>query len=207
MADDDQTDDTDQDTGQTDDTTGDNQQTDDQGADQLADAGKQALDRMKAERNAAKAELRAYKALGLTLDQIKALQKPAGDAADKPDPEALRAEGRREATLEANTRILRSEVKAAAAGKLADPADAHRFLDLSKFEVDDDGNVDEDEIADAIEDLIKRKPYLAAAQGGQRRFQGTSDGGARKDKPLTLQDGNTREVMRLKSAQAIASTQ
>ena len=40
-------------------------------------------------------------------------------------------------------------------------------------------NVDEDEIADAISDLLKNKPYLGA-QGG-RRFQGTADGGARKD--------------------------
>ena len=100
---------------------------------------------------------------------------------DKPDPEAA-------ATARANARILRSEIKAAAAGKLADPKDALRFLDLDKFEVDTDGEVDEDEIAEAIDDLLKKKPYLAAAaQSGRRRFEGGADGGARKGaaKPIT----------------------
>ena len=191
---------------------------DDNGADQLGDAGKQALDRMKAERNAARKELRAFKELGLSVDDIKALQakgKPAGDA---PDPEQIReqarAEARREAQDAANARVVRAEVKAAAAGKLADPADAHRFLDLSQFEVDDDGNVDQDELDDAIGELLSKKPYLAAAQGPQRRFQGSADSGARKEKPKTLNDqiaeaeanGDHKAVMRLKSRQALAVT-
>src|SRR5699024_8991195 len=86
-------------------------------------------------------------------------------------------------------RILRSEIKAAGTGRLADPTDAYSFLDLTQFEVDDDGNVDEDEIAEAIDELVKKKPYLAA-QGG-RRFQGSADGGTRKEarpKQLTRAD-------------------
>ena len=83
------------------------------------------------------------------------------------------------ALSKANDRIRRSEVKAAAKGVLADPADAYKFLDLDSFEVDDDGNVDEAAIAQALKDLVASKPYLAA-QGGSR-FKGTADGGARTD--------------------------
>lgn len=84
-----------------------------------------------------------------------------------------------EALSGANQRILKSEVKAAAKGVLADPQDAYKFLDLDAFEVDSDGNVDESVIASALADLVKSKPYLGA-QGG-RKFQGSADGGARTD--------------------------
>lgn len=129
----------------------------DEGASALGDPGKKALDRMKAERNAARKELR----------DLKAKYEPA----DKAEVDAR---------TRFNTRILRSEIKAAAAGKLADPADAYRFLDLAQFEVSDDGEVDEDEIADAIKDLIEKKPYLAATQS-ERRNRGSADGGVRKE--------------------------
>jgi hypothetical protein len=77
----------------------------------------------------------------------------------------------------ANQRLVRAEVKAAAAGILTDPNDAAQFLDLTKFEVGDDGEVDADEVKAAIADLVKRKPYLAASAG---KFVGTADQGARK---------------------------
>lgn len=91
-----------------------------------------------------------------------------------------------EALSSANQRILKSEVKAAAKGVLADPQDAYKFLDLSTFEVDSDGNVDEAVIAKALTDLVAEKPYLGA-QGGQR-FKGAADGGVRTDttKPSQL---------------------
>lgn len=124
---------------------------DPEGADELGDKGKQALDRMKAKLKAERerrvaAEAKAAQALG--------------------EDDAARIE--REALAKANTRIVRAEIKAAAAGKLADPADALTFLSADDFEVDDDGDVDTDEIAEAIDELLRRKPYLAA-QGGTRR--------------------------------------
>lgn len=61
---------------------------------------------------------------------------------------------------------------------MADPTDALAFIDLDKFEVSEDGSVDADEIADAIDTLIQNKPHLSAAT--VKRFQGTGDGGARK---------------------------
>jgi len=84
-----------------------------------------------------------------------------------------------EADAKANEKILKAEVRAAATGKLSDPADALRFLDLSGIEVGVNGEYDSTAVANLIDDLIKSKPYLAA-QGGQR-FQGAADGGARND--------------------------
>ena len=43
---------------------------------------------------------------------------------------------------------------------------------------DADGNVNADEIADALNDLLKKKPQLAVRDG--KRFQGSGDGGARE---------------------------
>lgn len=81
-------------------------------------------------------------------------------------------------TKKANERILRSEVQRLATSKLANPKLALQLLDLSQFEVDDDGNVDDEEIGDAIAALIEKEPYLAA-QG--RRFEGGADGGPRNE--------------------------
>lgn len=139
----------------------------------LGDAGKKALDSMKSKWHTERDQRRE---LERQLEELRAAQsKPEGD--DTPDLEEIKRQATREALASANSRVLRSEIKAAAVGKLADPADALAFLDLDKFEVGEDG-VDADEIADAIESLIQSKPHLAAAQA--KRFQGTGDGGARK---------------------------
>jgi hypothetical protein len=118
-------------------------------------------------------------------EKRKALEAQLAEKDTADDSEKLRREVETAALSKANGRIVRAEVKAAAAGKLADPADAYRFIDLEQFEVDDDGNVDSDEIAEAITDLIKSKPYLAAATA--KRFQGTGDGGAARKAPRPKQ--------------------
>ncbi|WP_418346177.1 hypothetical protein [Rhodococcus pyridinivorans] len=123
------------------------------GADQLGDAGKRALARMK---DKLKAERNKRIAAQNRLSELES-------GGDDDDAKAKQAESA--ALAKANARIVRAEVRAAAAGKLADPADALGFLDLSQFEVGDDGDVDQDEIADAIDDLLERKPYLAAQRG------------------------------------------
>jgi hypothetical protein len=143
----------------------------DAGTDALGDAGKKALDSMKARW---KEERDARRKLEKDLEDLRA-PKPAG-ADDKPDAAEIKRQATRDANAKANARILRSEIKAAAAGKLADPADALAYLDPKLFEVDDNGDVDAEEISDAIEDLLTRKPYLAAK--AVSRFQGTGDGGA-----------------------------
>lgn len=106
-----------------------------------------------------------------------------------------------EALAAANDRILKAEVRAAAATKLADPQDAIRFLDMSEFEVGSDGEVDASKVAKAVDDLIESKPYLAAQRG--KRFEGGVDGGARKDasRPTQL----SREDLKGMSPEAIVA--
>lgn len=91
--------------------------------------------------------------------------------------EEAAANARLEALQKANARILKSEVRAAAGGKLADPEDAVRFLDLDTFDVSEDGEVDAKAIASAVDRLLKEKPYLSA-DAGMKRF-GDANQGAR----------------------------
>lgn len=148
-----------------------------EGATALGDAGKKALDAMKAERNEAKA---AAKQAADDLAALRA-QVEGREAEHKATLDAQRVKD--EALSAANQRILKAEVRAQAASKLNDPKDALLYLDLSGFEVGEDGEVDGDAITSAIDDLLKSKPYLAA-QG--TRFKGEADGGARKEPPADL---------------------
>lgn len=151
-----------------------------EGEKSLGDAGKKALDAMKAERNTAKTEAQALK------DALAALQAKIDGKEAEHTAAQEKAATEQAALAKANGRIVRSEVKAAAKGVLADPQDAYKFLDIDSFEVDNDGNVDEDAIASALADLVKSKPYLAA-QGG-KKFQGSADGGARNGAATTSID-------------------
>jgi hypothetical protein len=140
----------------------------------LGDAGKKALDAMKAERNAAKAEARANKT---ELDRIKAELALKDKPAEEQALEAAKAEARAEANTAANKRILRSELKALATGKLADPTDASLYINLDDFTVDDNGDVDSDALNDAITELLEKKPHLGAQK--PNRFDGDADQGAK----------------------------
>lgn len=156
------------------------------------------LNAYEAEKAKRKEQDAALRDLRSELDAIKA--KAEGKEAEyAAQQEAQRVKD--EALAVANERILKAEVRAQAAGKLNDPQDALRFLDLSTFEVDQEGNVSGDLVA-AIDALIAQKPYLAA-QG--KRFQGGADGGARNDatKPAQL----TRDDMaRMTPAEIDAAT-
>lgn len=149
--------------------------------DALGDAGKRALDAMKAERNQAKQEAAAMKAEFEAL-QAKIAGKEAEHAAQV-EAQRLRDEARAEADKRANDRILKAEVKVAAATKLADPSDALRYLDLSSFEVKDDGSTDSAAIAKAVDDLIASKPYLAAATAPRWP---SIDANTRNGQPMSL---------------------
>lgn len=111
-------------------------------------------------------ELKPWKDLArefnLTPDQVR--ERLSGKAAEtaEVDAEAIRREATRDASAVANKRIVRAEVKALAADLFADPGDAPLFVDLAKYEVDDDGAVDEDEIRDDLRAVLVRKPHLGA---------------------------------------------
>ena len=176
-------------TEEVDDLEPDDTDTDPEGAEPLGDPGKKARDTMKGKLKAERERRRSLEA------QLAERDKPADG--DQPDPDALVRQAEATALARVNERLVKAEVRAAAAGKLADPADAHRFLDLSQFEVDADGNVDADEVAEAIDDLLTSKPYLAAQGGSTKpRFQGTADSGARKGnaRPTQLTEADVKRL-------------
>lgn len=147
-----------------------------QGEAALGDAGKKALDAMKAKwkdaDRIAKENAAALAALQAKLEGKESEHKQALEAQRVKD----------EALALANDRIKKAEIRAAAKGKVADEALADLPVlmadALSEIEVGSDGEVDASRITEAINDLISKKPYLAA-QGS--RFQGSADGGARND--------------------------
>lgn len=155
----------------------------------------------------AKKALQAERAARRAADKrVKELELALADKDKTPDEqeiERVRREAAAEAMSKANERLLKAEVRAAATGKLSDPADALRFLDLSTFEIGEDGELDSESINDAITELITAKPYLAA--GTPARFEGSADQGARgKDsKPAQL----THEEVKRMSPQQIVSAQ
>lgn len=141
----------------------------------LGDAGKRALE---AERESRKeAEARAKAAEKALRDASTEREKAIAEA---------KAEARREILEEANGRLLRAEIKAAATGKLANPDRAVQLLDLAEFKVADDGTVDTKAIATAIDKLLETDPYLKAST-----VTGSADGGRQGDPVPAGLDMNT----------------
>lgn len=128
----------------------------DEGADQLGDAGKKALDRMKADKRAAERRAAAAEA---ELEKVRT----AGLSEQEKAVALARKEGETEATTKANARLVRAEAKAlAAAAKFRDAGDVIAQLgdQLSSIPVDEDGEVDQDALKALVDDLAKKKPYL-----------------------------------------------
>lgn len=146
-----------------------NESTEDEEVEEQPDPDEGLKKALKSERQARRAAER--KARELEAAQESAGKEPAEQALDQ-----ARREAAAEATQKANARILKSEIRAAAKGRLADPSDAFAYLDTEEFEVGDDGEVDLDAIEEAIGDLLTRKPYLAADSG--EKFRGSADQGA-----------------------------
>lgn len=154
---------------------------------QLGEAGQRAL---AAERAARQDADRARKALEKELADLRTQSMTDAEKAVAKAKE----EGRTEALAAANERLLKAEVRAVAAGKLADPSDAIRFLDLGDFKVDDDGNVDTKVIGKAIDHLLKEKPYLAPGKTGKP--SGSGDGGPRGGSGQPTMNDIIRDRMR-----------
>lgn len=75
---------------------------------------------------------------------------------------AAKAEGERFASEKHRKQIIRSEIKAAAAGLLVNPDIATRLIDITQFDVNEDGEVDSEAIKAELQRLVKDEPYLAA---------------------------------------------
>jgi hypothetical protein len=129
------------------------------GADKLGDEGKRALDRMKADRAAAKktaaAEKKRADDLARKVAEFEDAQKSELEKA------TTKAERLEAAAAKATARAVKAEVKAAAA-EFADPEDAAAFLDLSTY-TSDDGEIDTEAISADLEALLERKPHLRRA--------------------------------------------
>lgn len=121
----------------------------------LGDAGKQAIDRMKAERNAERKRAAAAEA---ELENLR----NAGQSEQEKAVAAARKEGESEATKRANARLVQAEAKAlAAAAKFRDPTDVIAQLGARLTEVSvDDGEVDQAALKTLVDDLAKSKTYL-----------------------------------------------
>ena len=167
------------------------------GSDALGDPGKKALDEMKRKWKAAETARKTAEAEAAALrakDEGREAEHQQALAAQQIKDDALAA---------ASRRILKAELRAAAAGKLTDPTDALTFIDLDAIDVDDDGNVDRAALDAAITNLVTTKPYLAAQSGG--RFQGGADGGARNAASSSPHQYTAAEVERMTPQQIVAA--
>lgn len=137
------------------------------GADALGDAGKQALDRMKAERNAASSRAKALE------KELASLKQAQMSEAEKQVAEA-EARGRSAAASDFGKRLARTQFDAIAGRRNPDfdTNSALEFVDLGRF-VGEDGEPDAKAIKAAVERLVPAPP------SGPPSF----DGGARKAPP------------------------
>ena len=141
-------------------------------AENLGDAGKKALDAMKAKW---RTEREARKA---AEDKLAAAAKVTADE-DKPDLDTLRKQARDEVMAEALKDKVLDKIEAKAARMFKDPEDALLRLSKNVDDYIDDGKIDLDAINDALEDLLKKRPDFGVTQGEPKRFKGSGDGGAR----------------------------
>lgn len=160
------------------------QQSDDGLPADLGEAGRKAL---RAERDARAQAERERDALAAERDELKAKTQTEQEKA----LEDAKKAGAAEATLAANRRIVKSELRAACAGKVTDPDDAVALLgDLDRFIVK--GEPDVKAISSAIDELVKAKPYLAAA-GKAKPLPG---GGATQSSGFSINDDIRRKIRR-----------
>jgi hypothetical protein len=109
---------------------------------------------------AVRAELLRLREAGQS-DAEKALEQARRDAAETARAEERAIHEQRYAAMLRGR--LEDRVALAAAGRLADPADAARYLELDAFTPDERGRFDEAAIGEAVARLLTERPYLAAA--------------------------------------------
>lgn len=109
------------------------------------------------------------------------------DDDDSFDKDAFQRQAEARAMEKVNTKLVRAGVATVAADLLNDPDDASRYLDLSDYEVDENGNVDRAQIKRDLRALLIDKPYLGKSKRGDGREGGSPDfeGGSRKTSQKT----------------------
>lgn len=157
---------------------GDGDDTDDD--EPLGPKGKKALDAEKARRRKEAERRRSAETRARELEQQLEKLKKSGDDKDAPDADAIREEARREAQRETLRDRTLDRIEARAGSKFADPEDARAILAARVEDFIDGSDIDNDAIAEALDELLEKKPHLAVK--GRRKFDGGADGGAKKDK-------------------------
>lgn len=151
------------------------------GAEQLGDAGKKALDRMKQQLRDERKRRKAAE------DKAVAAGKKPDDGGDQPDADEIRRQARDEAAAEALKDRVLDKIEAKAR-KFADSEDAAAIL-LRGRDVDDfidGGKVDVGAITEALDELAEAKPHLLARQPGRGDFD--TGRGKRSDKGQLTRD-------------------
>lgn len=192
MPDDNTTDTTNTDTASTDrtDSTTTDQSNSDYPAD-LGDAGKRAIDRMKAERDEARRLLREAQ------NASQGQQSTTTDTSDRngrkdDDNKGKSAEDvENEIIARLTAQALRSSVREVAGSKLADPNDALVLGNWSDMTPNEYGEFDRSAISQRIDELTKAKPYLLKTE---KKFEGSADSGNRGDNQV--QGQVTREALK-----------
>ncbi|MET0426270.1 MAG: hypothetical protein ABW046_20545 [Actinoplanes sp.] len=203
----------DDDTGDGDDDAGDDEgdgDDQDDDADKLGEPGKKALEAMKTRVKKSQTALRPWTALARemgvkTPEELKALlADKTKDGKDAPDAEQIRREARAEVERETVRERVLDKIEAKAR-KFADPADAAALL-LREGDVDDylDGSrIDAGAIADALDELLERKPYLAASgtagdgsAAGGRKPKTDKSQGSRGSKTLSGREAGLAEAQK-----------
>jgi hypothetical protein len=122
---------------------------------ELGDAGKAALE---SERKARREAERAAREAQAELEKVR--------IASLSDHEKEVAAARREGERAGLRRIVEAELRAAAAGKMANPHLAARLLDVEELIPKDGDEVDGERVAEAIERLLEAEPYLRVSVPG-----------------------------------------
>lgn len=131
--------------------------------DKLGDAGKQAIDRMKAERNEATKQL---KALQKELDQFR----QASMTENEKQMAEAKKQGYAEASSEYGTRFARASFDALAARRNPDvnTDEIVEFVDMRRF-LDEDGDVNRKALQAAVDRLVPERPSGPPSQDGGPR--------------------------------------
>ena len=124
------------------------------------DLGENGVKALKAEREARRTAEKQIVEMTAQLEAIRLEQMTEQEKALA----IARAEGAEAATASTSAsyekRLLEATIKAQAAGRFRDPADALRLLDLSDLPRGADGIVAEDAIGSALDSILTEKPYL-----------------------------------------------
>lgn len=151
------------------------------GDDQLGEAGKTAIDRERANaREANRLKSAAEERAAALETELQSIREANQSEAEKATAKAVK-EATAAAVQAGNARLVRAEVKAAAAAAgFHDPQDASLLLadKFGQVKVADDGRVDDDAIKALVEELATAKPHLVKKPGtGSAPLPGQGSGG------------------------------